>query len=521
MQKFLKCLGLVFLGCGLTIGTTAQTAATASPQASGAQQGEPANEKPGNDTKGAEARLTPAQAKELFRSVDDILHFASDDSKLPVKHEVKRKLQTRASVEKYVVDKFNDDEDAKRMQREEIVLKKFGLLDRDFQLKPFLISLLTEQIAGYYDSKTKTVNLLDWIAPDSQKPVLAHELTHALQDQHVNLDKWENQSLSDISKNVADDNKHIAVDEVDTAREAVLEGQAMAVFVDYRLKPSGKTLLNSPDLGATLEENLSDNSDSPIMARAPLLLQESILFPYREGLSFEQTLMKDKGIEGAFAGVLDRPPSTSYEIMNPKSYERHTALPLLQMPDVHGMLDPQYDPYDIGVMGALDVRILTELFAGQEAADALTPEWDGGIYYAVQSKAAKTPEQKAQTGSVALMYLSSWKDPDAAKTFAAIYAAELSRKYSGVKRDSAAESTGEQVYNTSEGPVLIALDGNEVFTSESFDLTLARKLELVMVGAQASGNLQTARTHSAMPELTGSVLSLMAQCGLMRVGLTH
>ena len=297
--------------------------------------------------------MTKAQAKELFRSVDDILHFASDDSKLPVKHEVKRKLQTRASVEKYVIDKFNDDEDAKRMQRSEIVLKKFGLLDRDFQLKPFLISLLTEQIAGYYDSKTKTVNLLDWIAPDSQKPVLAHELTHALQDQYVNLDKWEDQSLSDISKNYADDNKHIAVDEVDTAREAVLEGQAMAVFVDYSLKPSGKTLLTSPDIGATLQDNLSDNSDSPIMARAPLLLQESLLFPYREGLNFEQALMKDKGIEGAFAGVLDRPPSTSFEIMNPKSYERKAKVPLLQMPDIHGLLDAQYDPYDIGVMGAL------------------------------------------------------------------------------------------------------------------------------------------------------------------------
>ena len=173
--------------------------------------------KPGDEKKTV-APLTPQQAKELFRSVDDILHFASDDSKLPVKHEVKRKLQTRASVEKYVIEKFNEDEDAKRMQRSEIVLKKFGLLDRDFQLKPFLISLLTEQIAGYYDSKTKTVNLLDWIAPDSQKPVLAHELTHALQDQHVDLDKWENQSLPDISKNFADDNKHIATDETLTPR---------------------------------------------------------------------------------------------------------------------------------------------------------------------------------------------------------------------------------------------------------------------------------------------------------------
>jgi hypothetical protein len=492
---------------------------------SGAQN-TPAAEKADNPPAAAtENHLTNAQAKELFRSVDEILHFASDDSKLPVKHEVKRKLQTRANVEKYVIEKFNDDEDAKRMQRSEIVLKKFGLLDRDFQLKPFLVSLLTEQIAGYYDSKTKTVNLLDWIAPDSQKPVLAHELTHALQDQHVDLDKWESKTLADLSRNAADDNRHIATDEDDTAREAVLEGQAMAVFVDYSLKPSGKSLLKSPEIASSMNDALADNSDSPVMARAPLLLQESLLFPYREGLSFEQVLMKDKGLEGAFAGVLDRPPGTSYEILNPKAYERQVSVPTLKMPDVHGLLDPQYDPYDVGVMGALDVRILTELFAGEDAAVALTPEWDGGIYYAVQAKAAKTPGQKAQTASVALLYLSSWKSEDAAKTFASIYAEELSRKYSGVKRQPDAESNGEKVYQTNEGPVLIALSGKQVFTSESFDLTTAHKLELLMLGAQANDNEQTARTapagNSSPEELSGGLVHWLAECGVVRAAIRH
>ena len=514
-SRVLRILGLIGLGLMLPVSGLAQAAPGSTTLGQTAPPTEVANAEKPEDT-----HLTRAQAKELFRSVDEILRFASDDSKLPVKHEVKRKLQTRASVEKYVVDKFNDDEDAKRMQRSEIVLKKFGLLDRDFQLKPFLISLLTEQIAGYYDSKTKTVNLLDWIAPDSQKPVLAHELTHALQDQYVNLDKWESQSLSDISKDYVDDTRHIAMDEVDTAREAVLEGQAMAVFVDYSLKPSGKTLLTSPDIGATLQDNLSDNSDSPIMARAPLLLQESLLFPYREGLNFEQKVMKDEGVEGAFAGVLDRPPSTSFEIMNPGSYERKVTPPLLQMPDIHGLIDAQYDPYDIGVMGSLDVRILTELFAGQEAA---TRSRQSGtrIYYAAQSKAAKAPEERAQTKSVALMYLSAWKSPESAKTFAAIYAEELGKKYSGVKRESAAESTGEQIYTTNEGPVLIAINGNQVFTSESFDLTLARKLELLLVGAQTSGNLQTASVRPAVPELSVGMANLIAKCGLMRAGLTH
>ena len=84
-----------------------------------------------------DTRITPEQTKELFRSINQILSFASDDTKLPIQHEVKRRLISRDEVEKYILEKFRDDKDNKRMQREEIVLKKFGLLDRDFQLQAF------------------------------------------------------------------------------------------------------------------------------------------------------------------------------------------------------------------------------------------------------------------------------------------------------------------------------------------------------------------------------------------------
>ena len=83
-----------------------------------------------------------------------------------------------------------EDEGTKRMERAELVLKKFGLLDRDFHLRTFLLSLLTEQVAAFYDPRTRTVNLIDWVQPDEQKPVLAHELTHAVQDDRVHLEKW-------------------------------------------------------------------------------------------------------------------------------------------------------------------------------------------------------------------------------------------------------------------------------------------------------------------------------------------
>jgi hypothetical protein len=478
--------------------------------------------------------ISSAQAKELFNSVGVILKFASDDTKLPIRHEVKRKLTTREAVEKYLVEKMNDDKDAKRMERSEIVLKKFGLLDRDFQLRPFLLQLLKEQIEAYYDSKTKTVNLLDWATPETQKPVLAHELTHALQDQHVDLDKWEDGTNEDVSHNVKEDNEHIQSDEMDTAREAVLEGQAMAVYLDYALAPSGKSLLTAPDIVDNVA-NTDDTSDSPVLARAPLVLKESLLFPYQDGLKFEQMVLKDQGQAGAFAGVLDRPPASSYEIMNPRAYMRQRKVPVLQLPDLHPLLDADYEPYDIGVMGELDVRMLTELFGGPEMSAALTPAWDGGIYYAVQSKKAKTEAGNDSTASVALLYLSQWKSPQAAAVFARMYANELGKKYSNVTRDTKDEADKtEQIYNTNEGPVVLTTSGRMVFVSESFDLTTARKLAFLTMGAQESDQANEAvrlEWHAPKPgndsrssdihELSASMVHFFSGCGLMRAAVPH
>ena len=468
-----------------------------------------------------EQKITPAQAKELFRSVDTILSFASKDSDLPIRHEVKRRLTTRDEVEHYILSKMKDDKDAQRLESSEIVLKKFGLLDRDFHLKPFIVSLLTEQIAGYYDSKTKTVNMLDWIAPDDQKPVLAHELTHALQDQHVDLEKWGDQSKESTAKNVDEDNDHLRVDEADTAREAVAEGQAMVVFLDWGLAPKGQSLAKLPDIAAQLDDLGGDESDSPVMKRAPLLLKESLLFPYREGLNFEQVVLKDEGAEKAFAGALDRPPATSFEVMHPRAWESGVHPTLLTMPDIHPLIDAAYAPYDIGVMGALDVRILTELFAGKAGAGELTPQWDGGIYYAAQSLAAKTPEEKDSTKSVALLYLSQWKSEQAAANFAAIYADNLKRKYRDVHMqpaDASADS-GESVFTTEEGPVVIATVGRGVFISESFPLPLARKLELTMTGALQHSGERQARLAKPAPELSASLARALSRYGVLRAAL--
>ena len=444
--------------------------------------------------------ITKEQAKELFKSVDEILSFVSGDSKLPIQHSVKRRLISRDEVGRFLTRKFDEDEGAKRLERSELVLKKFGLLDREFQLRPFLISLLTEQIAGFYDNKTKTVNLLDWIEPEEQRPVLAHELTHALQDQAVGLERWGDSGVHGISGSLKEDNRRLETDEWETARDAVAEGQAMAVFVDYSLRGTGRTLADSPELVSLLKEANASSEGSPILARAPLLLQESLLFPYTDGLSFEQAVLAKSGKQAAFGEMLEHPPSSSYEIMHPEAFLAHAAVPALRLPDVHAMLDAEYAPYDIGVMGALDVRILAELFGGREMAEALTPAWAGGLYYAAQRRSA-TGAEKTRTGSLAVFYLSRWENADSARSFARTYAAQIERKYTKVTKNEADPKADtkdeEESYATNEGDVLVSRAGTDVFVSEGFALPLARTLREAVEQAQASGPVLRAAVRGA------------------------
>jgi len=478
--------------------------APAAPGTSQAGQNTPA--KPDGQTpkpKGADAvqgetHITPEQAKQLFGMVDVLLKFSSQETGLPVKSEVKRQLTTRNEVESYLREKFDDDEDAKRMERSEIVLKKFGLLDRDFNLKPFLLALLREQIEAYYDPKTKTVNMLDWITPDEQKPVLAHELTHALQDQHLDLDKWSDQTPPDVSHNATEDSDHLAKDELDTARDAVTEGQATAVMMDDILKPMGKSLIGDPEVVDFIKQQMNGSENSPVLARAPLLLSESLLFPYKEGLSFEQDVWMDRGQNAAFTGALDRPPSSSWEIMNPREYEQGHVPPIPYLPDIHPLVDKTYRPYDIGQVGQLDVHILAGLFGGDGAARDLTPAWDGGLYWAGQRLNA-TPAEQDSTKSIGLFYLSVWKNAESARNFVHLYTDELGRKYTNLKPETTPAKTSdktdgseEQIFDTEEGPVMITHRGKLVFVSESFELPLARKLATLILNAQGSGPLQSA-----------------------------
>jgi len=463
-----------------------------------------------------ETKITPRQAEELFHSVDEILAFDSKQTGLVVKKEVKRKLTSREEVVSYLT-KNKDDKDTQRLRRSELVLKKFGLLPRDFDLEKLLVALLREQVAGYYDPKTKTVHLLDWVPMEEQEPVMAHELTHALQDQAVGLDKW----MSRGEKDLAETRKNptpvdIENDEEDNARQAVVEGQAEAVMLQYALAPVGRSIVDSPDLVDEMESSMTNGTpDSTVFKDAPIFLKESLTFPYRYGLEFEIKLLRKGGREKAFAGVLANPPHTTRQIMEPETYLSGEKIEPMRVPNFKQDFK-NYKKFDIGAMGEFDVAVLIEQYANQELAKWLYPEWRGGYYYAARVK----DNADAPLG---LLYVSRWSSAEKAEEFAGVYARSLVKRYKkadevGVGSSSAASASGKSrqgesvaaksgadeagakdaskhkgfkvvplkgrhAWSTEEGTVVIEEQGDTVLVSESLDVGTTEALEREVFGA--------------------------------------
>jgi len=437
-----------------------------------------------------EVKITPQEAEELFHSVDEILAFDSKQTGLPIKKQVKRRLTSRDEVVAYLT-KHMKDEDVKRLQRSELVLKKFGLLPREFDMEKLLVDLLREEVAGYYDPKTKTVNLLDWVPLEEQEPVLAHELTHALQDQAIGLDKWMKKGDKDLGEIRKDPTpEDIENDEIDDAREAVIEGQAQAMMFQYALAPAGRSIADSPDLVEGMEaETLTGSPSTKVFNDAPIFMKESLTFPYSYGMEFVVKLMANGGKEKAFAGVLANPPRTTRQIMQPETYLSGERIEPMRLPEFKRDFK-DYIKFDIGAMGEFDVAVLIEQYAGKELSKRLCPEWRGGYYYAARPK-------NDLAAPLGLLYVSRWSNAEKAAEFAEIYARSLGQRYK--KADEAADPSfgksdphrpeykaqalkGRHTWVTEEGAVVIEEQGDTVLVSESLDPATTEALEKEVFG---------------------------------------
>jgi hypothetical protein len=465
-------------------------AAAQQAQSPGASQRQPSEQPQHAKTPAKQHTITPAEAAELFRSVEEITAFVSTATGLPQKRAIKRQIARRDTVEKLIRDRMTEDDNLERFQRSEAVLKKFGLIPRDFDLQDFLIRLMKEQAAGFYNFRDQTVYLLDWIDEEAQKPVLAHELMHALQDQKVDVENWLDGLPVGTTREQRRRMREQQAEQPDdamAARQAVLEGQGMTVMLDYLLSPSGRTIVQEPAVVAMFEAGtMAESGKSPELSSAPVYLREWLVFPYTRGLRFVHHVLMQRGKAAAYPELLTNPPGSTLQVMYPELYLAGMKIPEVKLPDVTKLLAADWTHFDTGAMGAFDIAVMAEQFADDELGDELAPAWRGGRYVAFRPKlklAAGGGDSTAGTLSsvLALMYVSRWKNEKSAARFAEAYAAWLPQRHA--KATPLADDC-KCKWATSDGLVSVERQGDTVLVLESFDEASAARLRAAIFPAE-------------------------------------
>ncbi|HUE00068.1 MAG TPA: hypothetical protein VMR62_10895 [Bryobacteraceae bacterium] len=394
----------------------------------------------------AQSGVDASQAQEIFGEIDGIMRDLHDITGFRIKHRVPAEIITRDKVKAFLEERMKEATSPEEIRVEELTLKKFGLVPQDFDLAKNTVDLLTEQAAAFYDFHRKRMYITDWTPSATREPALVHELGHALADQNVNLGKFIKQGQKS--------------DDGSLARLAVMEGQASWLMAEYLARKMGQSLATSPVLLETMAHTIETGAgDFPVFESQPLYLRKTLVFPYSEGMLF-QNAVYERMKQQSFEEVFRRPPVSTQQILHPDAYfaavePAHPGLP--PVPDSHG-----YKRIAEGNVGELDHSILLEQYAGPDDAKAVSPHWRGGAYALEERRA---PER------VILLYAVAWDDAASAARYFKLYRKVLEKKWKQVaiesESDTALAGTGD------DGHFLVQLTGNVVTSVEGAEAPVA------------------------------------------------
>jgi hypothetical protein len=353
-------------------------------------------------TAAPEPRTRP-EPSALFAEIDSILDELSRITGMKKVKSVRTATMNREALKAFLEKRIDEVVDPKDVRAEEITLKRFGFLPKEFDLRKSTVELMTEQAAAFYDYREKKLYLVEGGAADFEKPALVHELAHALADQHFNLQKFVKPQRNDDSV---------------LARMAVVEGQATWLMSEFLARKMGQSLKDSPlavEMMSRAAENMS--GQFPVLEKAPLYLRETLLFPYGRGMLFQQAAIGKLNKE-AFSQVFRDPPVSTQQILHPDLYFNNTrpvspALPEFAKQNGDRVLNE-------GSVGELDHSILLRHYISREDADRITPQLRGGSYKVLESKDGKR---------FVLLYTSEWKDSSVASEYFRLYQRVLKGKW--------------------------------------------------------------------------------------------
>jgi hypothetical protein len=403
---------------------------------------------------------------EFAAAADEVLHQMSEITGLKLLTPLKKSLRSRDQIRAYVINEMKEDKDEAERYAGQRSAEAFGLLPKGFDLDNFMIDLLTEQIAGLYDPKTHEFYVADWIPASDQKMVMAHELTHALQDQHFKIDNWVKAARPN--------------DDAELARESVLEGSAMAAMVDYLLQGTGRSLQDLPDIDPSML--VGDMESTPMLKKAPPFLRDALVFPYLDGLNFSAAIVRPKGWD-ALSGVFAKPPISTQQIMHPATYFSFRIPPKADLPSLDKDLGSDWTRLEDNLMGEFGWKEVLKQFVGEERATPLAATWSSDRYILFEQK---------KTKKLVLIARLDLADERATSRFFTTYSDTLVKKYD--KRTNEKKEDDFLTFDTPDGGVFFKCLQMSCVSLEGADRALFDKLNSGLHWDTASPAKATDRT---------------------------
>jgi hypothetical protein len=234
----------------------------------------------------------------------EALQEASEIRKLKILKPVPCVVQSKEEVKAYLLSIVQEQLPPEKLQNEELIYKKLGILPSGFNYKKGIVDLYLSQLGGYYDPETDRFAMAGWLPAVLQKGIAAHELTHALQDQYYDLKHF----IDPLSQN----------GDTVLAHSALVEGDATAVMYDYERKKNKQPPLSTvSNISALLYANMT--GAIPTDNKIPKSLQLTLIFPYMAGFNFVHEVLREGGYEG-LQKVYARPPETTEEVIHSDKY---------------------------------------------------------------------------------------------------------------------------------------------------------------------------------------------------------
>jgi hypothetical protein len=381
--------------------------------------------------------------QDFLALADRVMADISKLLSLEVKRPLKKSLRSREEIRAYLVKQLEEDEEPAKRYADSRVLEKFGLIPKGFDLEAFLVELLTEQIAGLYDPKGNEFFIADWNKPEEQETVMAHEMVHALHDQHFEIEKWVDAAKPN--------------DDAVFARTAVVEGSALAAMLDYLFRDAGVSVRTLPDIGPLMQQfDLASGSDSPQLKKAPVYIRDSLMFPYLRGAAFTQAVLRSVSGWAEFHSVFAKPPASTQQILHPEMYFSNYVPEPVSLPDLPKLVPKGWKLLDENVMGEFGLHAVLKQHLGEDRARELSPAWDGDRYAILEHENTK------QTLLVFLLRLGS---EAAAARFFGQYSEALELKYA--KKDNLLRRPNFFSFGTAEeGEVFLYCLGSQCLSTE-------------------------------------------------------